>query len=202
MSDTTAFIGDIHGNLSALRGLWRIVSLIHPERVVFLGDYINKGHHSAEVMEDLVSHWMTGFVTLLAGNHESSLRQALETGDLGEFLRIGGAATIRSYIGGAVGPDVASELRECFPATHLSAFRSMPSVFETQDLLAQHVPPVGDAHKFVVSGHIPVGLLPRITRNSAQIDTGCGKSDGRLTALLWPNLEFLQVNASGEPVRH
>jgi serine/threonine protein phosphatase 1 len=116
------------------------------------------------------------------------------------FLKMGGAATIRSYIAGRVGPDVAADFRRLFPPDHLDAIRQMPETYELVDLVAQHVPPSEPTTKFLITAHVPAGELPRITRRSAQIDTGCGSQSGRLTALLWPSLHYIQVDSEGSLV--
>ncbi|MCL2489575.1 MAG: metallophosphoesterase [Propionibacteriaceae bacterium] len=201
MSDRIAFVGDIHGNLPALRGIWKSVLSLGPKRVVFLGDYINKGTQSAPVMQELVEYKSNGLVTLLRGNHEMEFLNALESGDLRAFLKMGGAMSIRSYIGHKVGPDVASDLRASVPSQHLDALRQMPDVFEANDIVAQHLPIQVTTNKFAVSAHARVGRLPIITKRTAEIDTGCGSKDGRLTALMWPSLRFMQVDTKGRVVQ-
>lgn len=197
MSAEFAFVGDIHGNLSALRGLRDVLTARGGPHAIFLGDYINKGAQSAEVVEELLAYSGSGHVTLLRGNHEAALLDALDTGDLTAFLKMGGAMTIRSYVGARVGPDVLSEFRASFPSEHLDGMRRMPETYESNDFIAQHTPPFASTRKFRVSAHVVVGKLPRIGPNSAQLDTGCGADDGRLTALLWPSLDYVQVDAHG-----
>jgi serine/threonine protein phosphatase 1 len=199
MSIQLAFVGDVHGNLPALRGLWS--DLVHRQvrHVVFLGDYLNKGPQTAEVLQQLISYSKSGRATLLAGNHETALIDALDRRDLSGFLKIGGAMTIRSYVGGRVGPDVLGDFLNSFPPEHLEAVRLMPLAYETEALSAEHIPSRerGRGSKFRISAHTPVGDLPRIGRHSAELDTGCGATSGRLTALLWPSLAYIQVDAGG-----
>jgi serine/threonine protein phosphatase 1 len=197
VSDDLAFVGDVHGNISALRGLAAVLVTHGKPHMVFLGDYINKGPATAEVMHELLTHSNAGRATLLAGNHETALLKALETNDLAPFLKMGGAMTIRSYIGGDVGADVLGDFRAVFPPVHLDALRRMPQTYETDDLIAQHTPPGTPTPKFRISAHIPVGKLPRVGHRSAQLDTGCSDDSGRLTALLWPSLDVLQVDVRG-----
>jgi serine/threonine protein phosphatase 1 len=192
-----AFVGDVHGNLRALRGLWDALTRQDVPHVVFLGDYINKGARSAEVLQELIAHAKTERATLLAGNHEVALLDALDRQDLSGFLKIGGAMTIRSYVGGRVGADVLGGLLSSLPPAHVEALRGMPTAYETEDLVAQHEPPRSPTPKFRVSAHVPVGNLPRIGHRSAQLDTGCGSRSGRLTALLWPALNYVQVDSNG-----
>ena len=109
---------------------------------------------------------------------------------------MGGARTIQSYVQAPVGPDVLGEFKDKVPRHHLDVLRLMPLKFETEDLVAQHIPQELSP-KFSISAHVPVGASPRVGRRSAQLDTGCGTESGRLTALLWPRLDYIQVDASG-----
>lgn len=193
-------MGDVHGNLNALMGLYVVLAARGDPHAVFLGDYINKGPESAQVLQALLSHSLSGHATLLRGNHETALLDALDTDDLAPFLKMGGAMTIRSYVGAKVGPDVLLDFRAHFPTEHLSAIRRMPETYESNAVIAQHNPPPGSTGKFLISAHLPVGKLPRIGHLSAQIDTGCGTHHGRLTALLWPSLNYVQVDTRGQPV--
>lgn len=200
MSIETAFVGDVHGNLSALKALHTILAARGTTRTVFLGDYINKGRQSAEVIEELLDYSKSGRVTLLRGNHEAALLDAIDTGDLAPFLKMGGAMTIRSYVGGKVGPDVLSNFRDKFPQRHLEVMRRMRQTYESNDVIAQHMPFTEATSKFRISSHVPIGELPRIGKHSARLDTGSGTQSGRLTALLWPSLDYIQVDARGTTV--
>ena len=200
MSAELAFVGDVHGNLRAVQGLWDALKRRDVPHVIFLGDYINKGAQSAEVLQELIQHAEAGYATLLAGNHEAALLDALGRQDLSGFLKMGGAATIRSYVGGRVGPDVLGDFLTSLPPEHLEALRRMPPTYETANLVAQHIPSRSTRAKFRISAHVPVGDLPRIGHRSAQLDTGCGTVSGRLTALLWPALDYIQVDNHGAVV--
>jgi serine/threonine protein phosphatase 1 len=200
MSVELALVGDVHGNLRAVQGLWDVLVRRDVPHVVFLGDYINKGAQSGYVLQELISHAETGRATLLAGNHEAALLDALDRQDLSGFLKMGGAMTIRSYVGGRVGSDVLGDFLTSLPPEHLEALRGMPPTYETEDLVAQHIPSRSPTPKFRVSAHVPIGNLPRIGHRSAQLDTGCGTDSGRLTALLWPALNYIQVDNHGAVV--
>ena len=191
----TAFVGDVHGNLAALDSLVNALAGVGSPPAVFLGDYINKGSQSREVLARLIEHQESGWATLLAGNHEIEMLRALDTGDITAFLKMGGAVTIRSYVGSQVPADVAAAFRARVPSDHVAALRSMKSAFETSDVVAGHHPSA-DTEKFNVSAHVPVGARPRVTETSAEIDTGCG-SGGPLTAFLWPGRTYLQVDTTG-----
>jgi serine/threonine protein phosphatase 1 len=197
MNGSIGFVGDVHGNVEALRGLWGELQLSDASQVVYMGDYINKGPDSAAVIEQLIEYSASGRVVLLRGNHELALLDALESRSLAAFLKMGGAATIRSYVRRPVRADVLKDFEEHFPEAHLDVLRSLSDIYESEDLIARHIPGGGDGHKFEVSAHVTVGPFPHIGSESAQIDTGCGTKDGRLTAFLWPSRGFVQVDNAG-----
>lgn len=101
-------IGDIHGELPLLEELldeirWdahRQSSNAH--KIVFIGDYVDRGLHSREVI-DLVMAGIEGFETVcLRGNHEQMFLDFLEdpTLERAESLRkdfVGGTETLLSY---------------------------------------------------------------------------------------------------------
>lgn len=201
MSEDLAFVGDIHGNLDALQGLISAMDTRNISHAVFLGDYINRGPDSSEVIQQLLLYQTRRKVTMLAGNHELALLNAIESGDLTTFLRIGGATTVRSYLRRNSEPDALDDLRKSIPGEHLDAIKNMPLVFENDDLIAQHSPPFPKTSKFEISAHTPSGIRPRLGQRYASIDTGCGtSSSGRLTAFLWPSFDFVQVTSAGVPV--
>ncbi|MDF2918470.1 MAG: diadenosine tetraphosphatase [Microbacterium sp.] len=199
-----AFVGDVHGSLNALEGILDALRSRSIERIVFLGDYVNKGIDSRAVLERLITESANGLVTLLRGNHEAAFLEALDSRDLRIFLKMGGAATVRSYVGGHVGPDAIGALLNAVPAVHIDALRAMPIRFATRTVVAQHEP-LGRARllnigRFAVTAHRPVGITPRIGRLSAEIDTGCSDEGGRLTSFMWPSRECIQIGADGNVV--
>jgi serine/threonine protein phosphatase 1 len=100
-------IGDVHGrdDLLALL-LERIVSEHHihhpaqPGVIVYVGDYIDRGAHSREVM-DRVMRGLPGFETVcLKGNHEELLLNCFENEEVHHWetwLQNGGEATAASF---------------------------------------------------------------------------------------------------------
>jgi serine/threonine protein phosphatase 1 len=194
----TAFIGDIHGNLDALNGLVDIL-LDDPvvERMVFLGDYLNKGADSAGVIARLLELNRTEAVVALRGNHEEEMLAALESGDLAGFLKMGGANTIRSYLRRPARPDVVGDFRSAIPREHVEFLREMPTDYTTSELRAAHKPGHGGGPVYQISAHLPIRNLPVIDSVSANLDTDCGAPGGRLTAFFWPSRDYLQVDASG-----
>jgi serine/threonine protein phosphatase 1 len=200
--EQTAFIGDIHGNLAALNGMVELL-LNDPavDRLVFLGDYINKGVNSAGVIGRLLELAATEAVVALRGNHEEDMLAALDSGDLAGFLKRGGATTIRSYLRRPAQPDVVHDFRSAVPSEHVEFLRSMPSAYTAAEVRASHKPDEGRTSLFQVSAHMPVGDLPIIDSASAHLDTNCGSPTGRLTAFFWPSRDYLQVDSRGHIVR-
>lgn len=71
-------IGDIHGCATALNTLLKAIRLGPCDRIVTLGDYINKGPDSRGVLERLIELQRSGQLVALRGNHEMKLLRALE----------------------------------------------------------------------------------------------------------------------------
>ena len=99
-------IGDIHGRLDLLDELLALIETDDSSRlavkttIVFLGDLIDRGPQSAQVVERLRRYRPSFAKTVfLTGNHEEVLLRVL-AGDLEvlpDWLRFGGAECLRSY---------------------------------------------------------------------------------------------------------
>jgi len=194
-----AFIGDIHGHVEPLVNLLGKV-VPQTDKLVFLGDYINRGPNSKAVISTLIELSTRNDLdcTFLLGNHEEALLRALDTRAIDPFLRIGGASTILSYLDQAEG-DVASSFFQSFPPEHWSFLKKLVRVFRTSDLMATHDPKSPGVEEipddvFRIHGHIPqLGRIPVIEGSTAFIDTGCGTIEGApLSCLFWPSLTWLQ----------
>jgi serine/threonine protein phosphatase 1 len=199
MTDTTAFVGDVHGHLDALIGLVEELFALGIRSIVLLGDYINRGPNGAGVIKYLSEGCAEVNLHPLLGNHEAVFLECMESGDIRPLLRMSGAPTVRSYIGGPVGPDVFAELRAAVPEAHLGFLRNLPTEYSTELVLAAHVPRLPDG-RYQISAHVTVGPNPRLGDASAEIDTGCGSGHGRLTGLLWPSRQYVQVDEGGRVV--
>lgn len=104
-------IGDVHGCLPLLERL--LAQLPQDHRVILVGDYIDRGEHSAEVLRYLSTQ---PALTCLMGNHEEMLlaflRHPEEAG--GRWVRNGGLQTLASFGIRGVRPQMsADELRTC-----------------------------------------------------------------------------------------
>jgi len=98
-------VGDIHGRADLLR---RLIDLVHAdaaaapeERIVliFLGDYVDRGFQSKDVIDFLLSDELSRYETyFLKGNHEAAFETFLSDPSFGpQWARFGGAETLMSY---------------------------------------------------------------------------------------------------------
>jgi serine/threonine protein phosphatase 1 len=201
VSDQFAVVGDIHGNLAALDGL---LSQIAPrvESTVFVGDYINRGPNGRGVLDRLID--MRSPAIHLAGNHEAGLLRFLDGDSLQNFLQIGGAPTVRSFLPDLPARNIAAAFRKRLAGRYEGFLRSLVPYHCSADLLVthdQHRPDAVGTDLFHVYGHtVQRSGRPIITPHYAAIDTGCGTvPDAPLTCLLWPSREIVQVDHGGQP---
>ncbi|MEQ1699250.1 MAG: metallophosphoesterase [Ilumatobacteraceae bacterium] len=193
----TGIIGDIHGCLTPLKLLVKD-ALPHVERFVFLGDYVNRGKESRQVLDFLIE--LAGRIEchFLAGNHDLAMLAALG-GKFDEFLTLGGASTVRSYINPPF-VDVASEFCASVAQSHREFLNSLAELYSREDLLVTHrATTEADEGPFRVFGHSPQpSTKPLVLADSAYIDTGCGTlAGGRLTCFLWPSRTWLSQPEPG-----
>jgi serine/threonine protein phosphatase 1 len=145
-------IGDVHGRADLLDDLFtridaHLASAPVPQPIqVLLGDYIDRGPNSREVVDALIARRRRDAVVYLKGNHESYLIRFLEDPTvLAEWAQVGGAKTLLSY-----GVDkfdrhdprqcqhAANAFREALPAQHYQFFRSLALSFESGDYFFAH----------------------------------------------------------------
>lgn len=99
----TYAVGDIHGCADQLDGLLERIEAHaagRPRRLVFLGDYIDRGPDSARVIETLRKlQWREpDSVVCLMGNHEAMLLESLRTpGADAHWMVNGGLTTLESF---------------------------------------------------------------------------------------------------------
>ncbi len=98
-------IGDIHGRYDLLVTLLDLIAKDAERagapcnRLVYLGDYVDRGPDSAPVIDHLATRPLPGFDCIaLLGNHEQALIDFLVSGKPSwEWLKYGGGATLSSY---------------------------------------------------------------------------------------------------------
>jgi serine/threonine protein phosphatase 1 len=115
--------------------------------LLFLGDYIDRGPQSAQVIERLFAYHRQNIKTLfLLGNHEEVLLRVIagDTSLLSSWLRLGGAECLQSY-GVSVSEirhkseEVALEIiRRAIPQHHLQFLKSCIDTCRFGDYLFVH----------------------------------------------------------------
>ena len=134
-------VGDIHGRVDLLQRIQEMIAADAEAAqglrkvLVYLGDYVDRGDASREVLDHLLDHPLPGFETVyLMGNHEDILLVFLDDPSVGpNWFMNGGDATMYSYGVGhpkAAGmEDRFQKMREAFkeklPARHLDFLRSL-----------------------------------------------------------------------------
>jgi serine/threonine protein phosphatase 1 len=166
LSPRTYAIGDVHGRLDLLRQAVDAISGHvgdRPFRVVFLGDYVDRGPDSRGVIEFLMALQRRWPVVCLKGNHEELMIQAIAdpaSRRLERWLEYGGDETLRSY---GLGKD--DDLAAGVPLEHLRWMASLP-------------PTTGDKHRI----YVHAGLLPGVPAHRQKDET-----------FLWIRERFLQA---------
>jgi len=120
-------IGDIHGRADLLERMialiTRDIEIAPPDDclTVTLGDYVDRGPHSRQVIECLARNpFPTAFVAL-KGNHEAMLEEFIADPSVGRIWRnVGGLETLHSY-----GVDVAAMMRGQGYEEASKAFRAL-----------------------------------------------------------------------------
>ncbi len=112
-------IGDIHGCAIALDTILSAISLRPGDRVVTLGDYINKGPASHAVLERLMQLFDHGVLVPLRGNHELKLLRAgqLKCPQQGEEVLVD-RHTLASYAEPAAAEPSVSQGLAAIPEPH------------------------------------------------------------------------------------
>jgi serine/threonine protein phosphatase 1 len=146
-------VGDIHGRMDLLQQLLEMIeadirALPHRTNyIVFLGDLIDRGPQSAEVVEKLRTFrpdWATPI--FVAGNHEEVMLRVLncEDGLLSSWLKFGGSECLQSYgidVEDLKQRDEATALhtvRQHVPQGHLDFIKSFGDTFRFGDYLLVH----------------------------------------------------------------
>lgn len=215
-SETTCVIGDIHGCHAALQQLLPLVRH-QADTIVFLGDYVDRGPSSREVLTTLIrlTKEHANIVPLL-GNHDQLFLQYLEGEDRAAsalFLRVGGVETLASY--GLSATAQPAEIAQHVPPEHIAFLQSLPYFWEDEHAIYVHAGLQPGRHlsqqssqwclwarnsflqttcnfgKPVVFGHT-VFPEPLMQDDKIGIDTGAVYG-GRLTALLLPEKKLISV---------
>ncbi|MBU4186311.1 MAG: serine/threonine protein phosphatase [Proteobacteria bacterium] len=207
-------IGDIHGCFDKLHTLMALLEVNKEKDIlIFLGDYIDRGPQSMDVVEYLIHLSQDGYHTIfLKGNHEAMLQDYLSGQDKTIFLLSGGTNTLDSY---RQHQHIDRFQNLIIPPSHIKFFQSLRLFYETdsymfvhaglvpkvplnqqqeKDLLWIRDPFIHSTHDFgktVIFGHTPF-KEPFVTKNKIGIDTGA-VYDNKLTCIELPAQKFYSV---------
>jgi serine/threonine protein phosphatase 1 len=208
-------IGDIHGCLEKLEDLMsKIVIDCHKDTIVFIGDYIDRGKSSKEVVDYVIKlQNQCKKVVCLLGNHEQMFMNYLNGVNEGLYLGNGGRATLESY--GILLSDNVQERKAKVSGKHLQFFQSLLPYYESGQYVFVHagvrsevplneqaiddllwirfefIHNENDFGKTVVFGHTPMRDL-MIDKNKIGIDTGAIYG-GKLTCVELPDVKIYQA---------
>jgi len=128
-------IGDIHGELNALETLIDSLELTEKDELVFLGDYVDKGPQSKEVLDYLIDLQEKYDCTFVRGNHEEFMLYVIDEEDFVELFwgNHGGNQTLKSY-----GAEDCDELRKVLPEAHKTFLRNTVDAHETDTHVFAH----------------------------------------------------------------
>jgi len=145
-------IGDIHGRADLLdRLLKRIDADLAKNPVphgieIFLGDYIDRGPASREVLDRLVERKRTRRTVFLKGNHETLLTRFVTNPPiLDDWQRLGGLETLMSYgITPSINADAPAQARlavalgQALPESHRRFLDDLKTSFTCGDYFFVH----------------------------------------------------------------
>jgi serine/threonine protein phosphatase 1 len=212
-------IGDIHGCLDKLNNLFNKMKNIITDNdtIIFLGDYIDRGQSSYEVVEFLIDISKEYNSIFLKGNHEDMLlKYSSGEFDSQNYFYNGGMATLRSYR--------EKQGNSGIPSKHQLFYENLRQYYETEDFIAVHAglnPNINNIEeqssydmlwireafyrnnrkweKIIIFGHTPCSILHGENNNVyfckknniIGIDTGACYG-GLLTCLRWPDKTIFQ----------
>jgi serine/threonine protein phosphatase 1 len=211
-------VGDIHGCLTAFAALIAALELAAADRLVTLGDYVDRGPATRPLLDRLIALHESGILTPLRGNHELMMLRARDGMGEERFWREhGGDAALASY----APPDRPGRLADVpdrhwrFLAAHCRDFHETDRQIFVHAGLSPRRPaddqdeydlfwrPLDDrgphaSGKLVVCGHTaqPLGR-PKSLGHTICIDTGACHG-GWLTALDVATLDYVQANEAGD----
>ena len=202
-------IGDIHGCYDRLKAMMEMIPIdFASDTLVFIGDYIDRGPQSVEVVDYLIElKTRVPEVIFLKGNHEDMLDKFINGADRFTYLLNGGQQTLDSYM-------AKSFQSEFFPIpdNHMEFFKSLRLFYETEEFIFVHaglrpkiplksqssedllwirdkfVKTKYDFGKRVIFGHTPL-KQPLVEPNKIGIDTGAVYGN-TLTCVQLPDLVF------------
>lgn len=218
------FIGDVHGHYDGLMQLLEALAPGRIDQVYFVGDLIDRGPKSAQVIQFIREH---GYTCVL-GNHEQLLLEAFPGSKVSQYalqawLQSGGQSTVASYSK----PEVLLE--------NLEWLRTLPPYLDLGDIWLVHAglhpelpihaqtsqefcwireefhsaPQPYFPDKLIITGHTITFTLPGVTPGTLargqgwlDIDTGAyHPKSGWLTAVDMTQEQVYQINVFQQKLR-
>jgi serine/threonine protein phosphatase 1 len=186
----TYVIPDLHGRFDLLidmLGKIEAHAAGHAGTIVALGDYVNKGPDSRQVVERMRAGSSDGWRFFpLKGNHDAMMVEALrDPSKMSGWIEKGGDATIRSYGGNPSAiPQTDVAWLDRLPLMHLDAHRiyvhagldpGVPLQAQSEHTLLWKRYPKGDRAGFggrhVVHGHNSNAAGPELFEGRSNLDT-------------------------------
>jgi serine/threonine protein phosphatase 1 len=159
----TFAIGDIHGELEHLeRLLTKLPPLVEGDTLVFMGDYIDRGLKSAEVVAKVreLERTLPAKVVCLRGNHEDGWLRVIDEGWVEFVIPRGNGCVeaLRSFRGEALEQGHEDPSTEeligmmkgaFFPADVVAWMRSLPYFYENEHAIFVHAGLVAKEGRFL-----------------------------------------------------
>lgn len=213
----TFAISDIHGNNELFRRALKQVGLKKSDRLILLGDLIDRGQDSKEVLDTIFLLIENGFkLDMLFGNHEQMFLDAFEnTNNLTHWLINGGDKTLISFLTSSISK---------IPLKYIDLIRSFKYSLEVDNFIFVHATlnmtignPFDDKQtilwernpykyfnpdwlnsRIIVHGHNPIsqdGIIESISNNESliSIDNGTYQSKPKFGSLCIFQLENKNV---------
>jgi serine/threonine protein phosphatase 1 len=205
-------VGDIHGCARAFRTLIKGIELAAGDVIVVLGDAVDRGPETSEVLDLLVELRISRDLIFIRGNHEEMMLDAINEHNIAEWMIHGGYETMLSYRG----------TFKNIPKEHLLLLESTVDSWEGPTEICVHAnlePNVElrnqrrswlrwkkltgneqphPSGKRVICGHSGVGYgAPMLKNGWICLDTNACRG-GILTALELTSGEIFQARQSGE----
>jgi len=205
-------VGDIHGCFDKLCALMDKIPINNTrDQLIFIGDYIDRGPSSFDVVNYLIDFKKRVPGTIfIKGNHEDMLQNYLDGSDRFTYLLNGGQQTMDEYLN-------RSDNKEAFPIPpeHLEFFNSLQLYYQTDEYIFVHAGlrekvPLESQDKMdllwtrdefihsdfnfgkrVIFGHTPF-KEPLLQANKIGIDTGAVYGN-LLTCVQLPEMEFFSA---------
>jgi serine/threonine protein phosphatase 1 len=209
-------IGDVHGEFYKLKALMDRLNPEKDSKIIFVGDYIDRGSFSYEVVDYLVELSKKFDCVFIEGNHENMFMDFISGINEDLFIYNGGQRTITSYE--QHGWDInkfTPYLDRSMPREHITFFQNTVKYYETDDFIFVHAgiapnTPLENTPdeiliwdrsfqhmdhykgKVVVFGHSPHSMILN-EKYRICIDTGaCFESMGDLTGVKLPERTFIR----------